>query len=98
MAQFDVHRSRDNDALLLDCQSDLLNHLETRLVIPLMPDRTARELPCLHPLFEIDGRSLILATQLAAAVDIAELGPCIASLSERRYEILNALDMLLTGV
>ena len=97
MAQFDVHRSRDGGALLLDCQNDLLNHLETRLVIPLLPDRTARELPRLHPLFDIDGKSLILATQLAAAVDVKELGPRIASLAERRYEILNALDVLLTG-
>lgn len=97
MAQFDVHRSRDGGALLLDCQNDLLNHLETRLVIPLLPDRTARELPRLHPLFDIDGKSLILATQLAAAVDVKELGPRIASLAERRYEILNAIDVLLTG-
>ena len=97
MAQFDVHRSRDDGALLLDCQSDLLDHLETRLVIPLLPDRTACELPRLHPVFDIDGQSLILATQLASAVDLKDLGPRVASLSGRRYEILNALDVLLTG-
>lgn len=97
MAQFDVHHGRDGGALLLDCQSDLLDHLETRLVIPLLPDRTAHELPRLHPVFDIDGESLILATQLASAVDVRDLGPRVASLSERRYEILNAIDLLLTG-
>lgn len=97
MAQFDVHRSRDGGPLLLDCQNELLGHLETRLVIPLLPDRTAHELPRLHPIFDIDGQSLILAAQLASAVDVRDLGPQIASLAERRYEILNAIDILLTG-
>jgi len=98
MAQFDVHESRFGDALLLDCQSDLLTHFGTRFVIPLMSEQTARTLPRLHPVFTIDGKQHILATQLASAVDIEDLGPRIASLADRRYEILNAIDVLLTGV
>ncbi|WP_414711714.1 hypothetical protein [Sphingopyxis sp. UBA6734] len=34
---------------------------------------------------------------MASAVGIDDLGPKIASLADQRYEILNALDMLLTG-
>ena len=98
MPQFDVHRSRDGDALLLDCQNDLLGHFDTRLVIPLIHTQAAQKLSRLHPIFEIDGRQHMMATQLASAVDANDLGACIASLADRRYEILNAVDMLLTGV
>ncbi|SKB64241.1 CcdB family protein [Sphingopyxis flava] len=98
MAQFDVHRSRDGRALLLDCQSDLLGHFDTRLVVPLVPAQSAQKLSRLHPVFEIEGEHHIMATQLASAVDTRELGARVASLGDRRYDILNAVDMLLTGV
>lgn len=97
MPQFDVHRSRDGNNLLLNCQSDLLDHFDTRFVIPLVPTQTAQKLSRLHPVFEVDGHHHMMATQLASAVDFAELGTRVASLAEQRYEILNALDMLLTG-
>lgn len=98
MPQFDVHRSGDGDALLLDCQSDLLGQFDTRLIIPLIHTQAAQTLSRLHPIFEIDGQQYMMATQLASAVDAKELGTCIASLADRRYDILNAVDMLLTGV
>jgi toxin CcdB len=98
MAQFDVYRSRNGEDLLLNCQNDLLDHFDTRFVIPLMSTLTARELPRLHPIFEIDGHPHIMATQLGSAIGIEELGPTVASLADRRYEILNAIDILLTGV
>jgi toxin CcdB len=98
MPQFDVHRSRDGNELLLDCQSDLLGHFDTRLVVPLVPAQTAQKLSRLHPLFEIEGQNHIMATQLASAIDTRELGGRVASLVDRRYDILNAIDMLLTGV
>jgi toxin CcdB len=98
MPQFDVHRSRDGGELLLDCQSDLLGHFETRFVVPLVPAQTAQKLSRLHPVFEIEGQNHIMATQLASAVDTRELGIRVASLADRRYDILNAIDMLLTGV
>jgi toxin CcdB len=98
MPQFDVHRSHDGTDLLLDCQSDLLGHFDTRFVIPLLPTQTAQKLSRLHPVFEVEGQNHILATQLASAVDARELGARVASLADRRYDILNAVDMLVTGV
>jgi toxin CcdB len=98
MAQFDVHESRIGEELLLDCQNDLLGHFGTRFVVPLLSEQTARTLPRLHPIFTIDGRQHIMATQLASAVDVEDLGPKIGSLADQRYDILNALDVLLTGV
>lgn len=98
MAQFDVHRIRGGDELLLNCQSDLLDHFETRFVVPLVPTQTAQRLSRLHPVFEVSGQQHIMATQLASAVDAKDLGVCVASLSEKRYDILNAIDILLSGV
>ena len=98
MAQFDVHRIRDGQDLLLDCQSDVFNHFDTRIVVPLVPAQTAQHLMRLHPEIEIDGQKLVLATQLMSAVDVRELGTVVTSVADRRYAILNAIDMLLTGV
>ena len=98
MAQFDVYESRLGDELLLNCQSDLLDHFATRFVIPLLPTETAPRLPRLHPIFTIDGEQHILATQLASAVAKDDLGRKVKSLADRRYDILNAIDTLLAGV
>jgi len=98
VAQFDVYESRIGEELLLDCQSDLLDHFGTRFVIPLVSTETATTLPRLHPVFDVEGTQHILATHLASAVGIEDLGRKIGSLANQRYDILNALDVLLTGV
>lgn len=95
MAQFEVFRSEDDDGLLLDCQSDLLRHLNTRLVVPLLPlDRAPRPAARLNPQFEIEGRLLSMVTQFAGAVPARKLGRPLCSLEDRRYDITNALDFL----
>lgn len=99
MARFDVHRRPSGTGLLLDCQADLLGHLNTRFVVPLLPERDApRPATRLNPLFEIGGERFVMVTQFAAAVHVRELGPAVLSLAGRDSEILNALDMLLTGI
>lgn len=98
MAQFDVFRRGDCD-LLIDCQSDLLRHLESRFVVPLMPlDRAPTPAGRLNPLFDVEGVRLSMVTQFAGSVDRSEVGAFICSLDDRRYDIINALDMLVGGV
>ena len=97
MAQFDVHRL--GKGLVVDCQSDLLDPIDTCFVLPLTPrthvQKVARRL---NPIFEIDGREYALLTQAAAAVRRAELGEVIGSLAGRSFEITGALDVLSSGV
>lgn len=96
MSQFDVYPYRDG--YLLDCQADILDRFDTRFVVPLIPHAPApREFPRLMPIFEIDGASYVMATQLASAVSIRELRQPAASLAEHRYTIQAALDMLVAG-
>lgn len=99
MAQFDVHRVRDGNELVVDCQSDFLSMLSTRYVIPLFlePDAEWR-FSRLTPQLTVEDRLYTLATPLGAAADLRELGPAIVSLSAERYTILNALDFLMSGV
>jgi toxin CcdB len=99
LAQFDVHRQGGGSSLVIDCQTDLLNHIDSRFVVPLVPQGEAPP-PSrrLNPAFEIDGKTYVMVTQSAAAVRRDRLGPPITSLADRDREIINALDLLITGV
>lgn len=98
MARFDVFRSRSGEQLLLDCQSDMLDYFQTRFVVPLVEEGVATRTARLHPTFTVNGQKLIMATQLASAVDRRELGVQIANLSDHHDQFVAALDMLITGV
>src|SRR5215210_1517001 len=99
MAQFDVHRLVEGNGLVINCQSELLDHLNTRLVVPLIP-RADAPAPALrlNPIFVIDGDEYVMATQFASAVRHRELGDAIASLGAQGFEITGAVDVLLSGV
>lgn len=99
MAQFDVHRLAGGGALVVDCQSELLSHLGSRFVVPLVP-RPAAPHPArrLNPLFVVDGAEHVLLPQFAAAIDRRQLGPAVASLAEFSFAITDALEVLISGV
>jgi toxin CcdB len=96
MAQFDIHRL--GHGLVLDCQSNLLRHIASRLVVPLVP-RSDAPTPArrLNPIFEIDGMELVMVTQSASAVRTQLLGPVIGSLADRSFEVTDAIDVLISG-
>ncbi|HWT12097.1 MAG TPA: CcdB family protein [Allosphingosinicella sp.] len=99
MARFGVYRLADRPGLVLDCQADLLDHLDSRFVVPLVP-RAKAPAPArrLNPVFEIGGAQYVMLTQSAAAVRKRDLGDEVASLASRGHEVMDALDFLLTGV
>jgi len=84
----------------LDIQSDLLQRLETRIVIPLRRrDRFAAvNLPAnLTPTFEVEGVECLLETPKLAAVPLRLLKTPIVSLASGQFEITAALDFLFQG-
>jgi toxin CcdB len=101
MAQFDVHKlpsPRVPGRLLLDVQSDHLDLLASRLVIPLVPERLYGEpMARLNPAFSIGGSRYVLVTQEATSVPKTMLAPPFASLKAQRDAILGALDLLIIG-
>jgi toxin CcdB len=100
MAQFDYYPRAHGSGYWLDCQTDLMEHYDTRFVIPLVPLDEAPDPPgrVLNPQFEIGGLRYSLLTQFAGTIPASELERRAGSLERRRYDILNALDFLLTGV
>ncbi len=104
MAQFSVYRNRDprtraNFPLLVDVQSDLLEPLNTRVVIPLTkaPALTRKRVSHLTPEIPFAGDKYVLMTPQLAGINRAGLGPLAGSLAEERQIILSALDFLLRG-
>jgi toxin CcdB len=99
VSQFDVHRLNSGAGLVIDCQSGLLQHLNTRLVVPLMrSDRAPTPANRLNPAFVIEGCEHVVVTQFAAAISVRELGEVITSMAHRSFDILGALDVLISGV
>lgn len=99
MSQFDVHELLPRGGLVVDCQADLLAHLTTRFVVPLIradeaPDTDKR----LRPRFVIDGISLIMATPMASSVQKQRLGPIVAALTTESLAITGAIDVLISGI
>ena len=98
-ARFDVHRCRRPGVpYLLDHQADFLARLPTRLVIPLLP-ASAIPVPIdrIHLPVRSEGADLILATNLMASVRRDQLGEKVASLADRRSEIVAAVDFRQQG-
>ncbi len=105
MAQFDVYPNPNpstvkNIPYLLDVQSNLLDHLITRVVVPLarpevIGNKSARYL---NPVFEIRGEKLVMLTPEMAGVSAKHLGQTVASLRERHAEIIRAVDVVFSGV
>ena len=105
MAQFSVHRNKNprtkaDIPYLLDVQSDLLDHLDTRVVIPLAKAKSFGGPPseALKPIFDVGGERCILLTPMLAGISKKELGAKAASLTDKRFEIIAALDVLISGV
>ena len=104
MAQFTVYRNKNPRTkatfpLLVDVQSDLLEDLQTRVVIPLSkaPALTKKPVSHLMPILKFEGEAYLLVTPELAGIARTDLGPAAGSLAERRDAILAAMDFLLTG-
>ena len=52
----------------------------------------------LNPVFEVRGERFVLMAQWLSAVEVRELGDCVASLEDPGEAVLGALDFLITGV
>jgi len=104
MAQFDVYLNtnpvtRKSIPYLLDVQADLLDTLATRVVVPLvMDEEMGLAAKRLNPKFKIKGVSVVMSTAELAGIPNRLLGDKVASLKNKRDEIIAALDLLFTGI
>jgi toxin CcdB len=98
MAQYGLFRNPEGEGYLLDVQTDLLDGLNTRVVVPLLPKEQAPS-PAqrLNPTFEIEGASFVMMTQYLSAVPASLLDAPAGSLEAQFDKITAALDMLFHG-
>ena len=104
MATFDVYANSGKYAAstpyLLDVQSDLLDGLDSRMVIPL---RSLKHFPSVYlptrltPTFVIEGEECLLETPKMGAVPLRMLKLPVASLASQQEKITSALDFLFHG-
>jgi toxin CcdB len=104
MARFDVYANPGSHAAttpyLLDVQSDLLNGLDSRMVVPL---RSLKHFPKvklptrLTPIFTIEGEECLLETPKMGAVPLRVLNTPVTSLTKAQDQITAALDFLFQG-
>lgn len=99
MARFDVYRDpRGSDNLLVCIQSDVFDVIDTRMVIPLLPEHPNRTpLKKLNPVIEVTGRRYVLYTHLMLSVPANVLRDRVANVAKNRDEITAALDLLFQG-
>ncbi len=104
MAQFNVHSNlnpstKDRYPFLLDVQTNLLDTLETRLVIPLTLQSSFPSKPIsnLMPIITIKNKSYIILTPQMASINKKQLGNSVQDLTSKRNEIISSIDFLITG-
>ena len=103
MTQFDIHRNgsaggTEDFPYLLDIQSDFLDRLHTRLVVPLMPlARFGVPIERLNPVFEVEGGPHVAVFTELAGVSDSLLGEVVDSAAQRRDEIVAAVDFMIQG-
>ena len=104
MARFDVYPNpgahSSTTPFLLDVQSDLLDGLDSRIVIPLRSlEHFAKvKLPTLlTPVLQINGKNYLLETPKMGAVPNRMLKGSVTSLSDHQNQITGALNFLFQG-
>lgn len=104
MARFDVYENPGTHAVttpyLLDVQSDLLDGLDSRMVVPLrsLAHFPKVKLPTrLTPVLTVEGQDFLLETPKMGAVPKRILKSPITSLLDDQAEITAALDFLFQG-
>lgn len=98
MSRFAIYSNSIGLGYLMDVQADMLDFLNTRVVVPLLPISEApKPAKTLNPQFVIEGSAYSMVTQYMAAVPSKMLKGKILSAEDRHDEIVTALDLLLQG-
>ena len=104
MKQFDVYTNTDSDTnqtypYFVDVQTELLDVLNSRVVIPLTAALLNKGLPDnICPKVEISGQQYYLLTYQITTVSRSFLRKYESSLLLNRTEIINSLDFLISGI
>ena len=92
-------RTNGDIPFLLDVQSELLSLLGTRVVVPLYRKEAAgsQVMTRLTPVLSFQGHELVAMVPELAGIPHRRLGPALGDLAGASAELLQAIDLLLTG-
>lgn len=101
--QFTIYRNKGNARdypYLLNVQSDIIDELNTRMVIPLVPLAAfiGRPAQRINPIISVEGNKYLVMTHEMAGVRLAQLGEPVTDLQESRQIVKAAIDFLIDGV
>ncbi|WED24615.1 CcdB family protein [Vibrio sp. JC009] len=105
MSQFELYKNNDKSTAtaypyFVDIQNELLDTLNTRLVIPLTPvELLEKKVPShLCPIVHINEGDFVILTHQMASIPTKNLKEPVNELSTFRNEIISAIDFLITGI
>jgi len=104
VAQFDVYLNPSESAgkgipFVVVLQSDLLDALATRLVMPLATLEFADKVPeKLCPLVTVSGQKLRALAHYAAPLPARSLRQMVGNLSPQSHLLIAAMDVVISGV
>lgn len=104
MSQFIVYANADAASrkwipYLLDVQSDLIETIGSRVVVPLIThERAGSEIGRLMPCLQVGSKRMVMDTAQMMGVPVRMLGKQVADVSHERHTILAAIDVLISGV
>lgn len=105
MKQFAVYKnkSRNKQAYpyFIDVQSDMLAHLNTRLVMPLTQKANSNsQVKALTPVITIEQVDYVILTTMITTTDVKNLKDedAIINASHLRDQLVSAIDMMILGI
>lgn len=93
-------RSASEYPYLLNIQSDLVDFIDTSVMVPLhrVPSERAPSPATLSPVLTIAGEQFVMMTPLISVIEKARVGQEAHDLSTQRHAIMAALDFLISGI
>ena len=105
MSQFTVYENKDKGTkktypYFLNVQNDLLDELNSRVVIPFSTPGSIkhRDAKKLCPIIKIKGIGFVLLTHQITTVPESYLSSKVDEVDAFRTEIISAIDLLFTGI
>jgi len=97
MARFDVYKGPGGSGFVVDVQSNVLSHIRTRVVVPLLPaDGAPPPARDLNPIFDILDVPHVLLPQAMGSMPASLLRKAVSSLAMEHDRIVRAIDIVLS--
>ncbi|EGU4505449.1 plasmid maintenance protein CcdB [Salmonella enterica] len=105
MKQFIVYKNKSRNKQMypyfINVQSDMLAHLNTRLVMPLTQKANSNsQVKALTPVVTIEQVGYVVLTTMITTTDVKNLkdGDAVMDASYLRDQLVSAIDMMILGI